>query len=166
MDGKKALKAKPKVYIADAAIRNAVLMLDDVLTEPEEMGIMVETSVYKHLAAFYYHLNTKVGYYRKTGGNEKEIDVVVEFPQGKIITEVKYRENPSIKENDAIIEVAKDEKAGVAAAIVVTKRTEDYGVVPFQTKVPVMKIPAHAFLYLLGHAEKTGYLRDKSIAPS
>jgi predicted AAA+ superfamily ATPase len=159
LDGKKVLKAKPKIYIADAAIRNAVLMLDNVLTDPEEMGIMVETSVYKHLAAFYYRSNTRVGYFRKSGGNEKEVDVVVEFPQGKILTEVKYRENPSIKENDAIVEIARDEKAGVSAAIIITKKPEDYGVVPFQTKVPVMKIPAHAFLYLLGHAEKIGYLR-------
>ena len=88
--------------------------------------------------------------------------MVVELPQGKIVTEVKYRENPIIKKNDAIIEMAKAEKAAVAAAIVVTKKPEDYGVIPFQTKVPVMKIPAHAFLYLLGHAEKTGYLGDSS----
>ncbi|MFZ5626125.1 MAG: ATP-binding protein, partial [Bacillota bacterium] len=31
LDGKKILKAKPKIYIADAAIRNAVLMLENVL---------------------------------------------------------------------------------------------------------------------------------------
>lgn len=136
-------------------------MLENVLTDPEEMGIMVETSVYKHLASFYYRSNTRVGYYRKTGGNEKEVDVVVEFPQGKILTGVKYRESASIKENDPIIEIAKDEKAGIMAAIVVTKKPEDYGILPFETKVPVMRIPAHAFLYLLGHAEKTGYLGHK-----
>ncbi|HEX2954858.1 MAG TPA: ATP-binding protein [Bacillota bacterium] len=158
LDGKKVLKAKPKIYIADAAIRNAVLMFDNVLTDPEEMGIMVETSVYKHLAAFYYRWNTRVGYYRKTGGNEKEVDVVVEFPQGKILTEIKYRENATITEKDAIVEMSRDEKVGVSAAIVVTKRPEDYGIIPIKTHVPVMKIPAHAFLYLLGHAEKTGYL--------
>jgi uncharacterized protein len=157
LDGKKVLKAKPKIYIADAALRNAVLMLDNVLTDPGEMGIMVETSVFKHLASFYYRLNTRVGYYRKTGGNEKEVDIVVELPKGKILTEVKYRETASIKENDAIVEIGKDEKAGVVAAIVVTKRPEDYGVLPYETKTPVMRIPAHAFLYLLGHAEKTGY---------
>lgn len=158
LDGKKVLKAKPKIYIADAAIRNAVLMLDNVLTDPEEMGIVVETSVYKHLAAFYYRTNTRVGYYRKAGGNQKEIDVVVEFPQGKILTEVKYRETAAITETDAIIERTRDKKSGVVAAIVVTKKPEDYGVISIKTDVPVMKIPAHAFLYLLGHAEKTGYL--------
>lgn len=158
LDGKKVLKAKPKIYIADAAIRNAVLMLDNVLTDPEEMGIVVETSVYKHLAAFYYRTNTRVGYYRKAGGNQKEIDVVVEFPQGKILTEVKYRETAAITETDAIIERTRDKKSGVVAALVVTKKPEDYGVISIKTNVPVMKIPAHAFLYLLGPAEKTGYL--------
>ncbi|MFZ5625867.1 MAG: ATP-binding protein, partial [Bacillota bacterium] len=154
LDGKKILKAKPKIYIADAAIRNAVLMLENVLADPEEMGIMVETSVYKHLAAFYYRYNTKVGYYRKSGGSEKEIDVVVEFPQGKILTEVKYRENAAIKESDAIVEMARG-KGEIVAAIVVTKRPEDFGVMPHPTRIPIMRIPAHVFLYLLGHAEKT-----------
>lgn len=37
--GKKILKARPKVYVADAAIRNAVMMLEDALSDPEEMGI-------------------------------------------------------------------------------------------------------------------------------
>ena len=30
---KGALKGKPKIFIADAAIRNAVLMIDDVLSD-------------------------------------------------------------------------------------------------------------------------------------
>jgi uncharacterized protein len=158
LDGKKVLKAKPKIYIADAAIRNAVLMLDNVLLDPIEMGTMVETSIYKHLVAFYYRYRTKVGYYRRTGGNEKEIDIVVEFPTGKIITEVKYRENSEIKENDAIVEMANNEKEGILAALVITKRAEDYGIASHITKVPIMRVPAHAFLYLLGHAEKEGYL--------
>lgn len=50
-----------------------------------------------------------MGYYRKQGGTEKEVDVVVELPQGKILTEVKYRENVSIKENEAIVEIAGNE---------------------------------------------------------
>ena len=64
MGGHKILKAKPKIYIADAAIRNAVLIDDDVLTNPIELGKMVETAVYKHVAAFYYQQATRVGYYR------------------------------------------------------------------------------------------------------
>lgn len=40
---KGALKGKPKIYIADAAIRNAVLMIDDVLSDEKELGTIVET---------------------------------------------------------------------------------------------------------------------------
>jgi predicted AAA+ superfamily ATPase len=50
--GKKILKSQPKIYIADAAIRNAVIMQEDLLTNSAEMGLMVETAVYKHIRAF------------------------------------------------------------------------------------------------------------------
>lgn len=154
--GKKILKSRPKVYIADAAIRNAVLMLDDVFSEPDEMGVMAETTVYKHVAAFYYRQQTKIGYYRQTSKSEKEIDVVVEYNTVRLLIKVKYREDSVITKKDAIVQLALDEKT--VSAIVVTKRQDDYGVLDFDTKIPIIKIPAFAFLYLLGHAEKQGYL--------
>lgn len=157
VDGKGILKGRSKIYVADAAIRNAVLMLEDVITNPEEMGIMVETAVYKHIAAFYYTSNAQVGYYRRVKENEKEIDIVVEIPQGRILCEVKYRENTHVKESDAIIELTNDEKAKVMGALLITKRIEDYGITSHNTRIPVMRIPAPAFLYLLGNAEKEGY---------
>jgi hypothetical protein len=59
-------------------LRNAVLMDDSILTDPVEMGKVVETAVYKHVAAFYYKKATSVGYYRG-GRKDKEVDVVVEY---------------------------------------------------------------------------------------
>jgi len=56
MAGRKVLKARPKIYIADAAIRNAVLMDDSLLTDPVEMGKIV-------VAAFYYQQAKSVGYF-------------------------------------------------------------------------------------------------------
>jgi len=157
VDGKGILKGRSKIYVADAAIRNAVLMLEDVITDPDELGIMVETAVYKHIAAFYYATNAQVGYYRRVKGNEKEVDVVVELPFGRILCEVKYRENTHIKETDAIIEITNDEKAKVQTSLIITKRAEDYGITSHNTRIPVVRIPAPAFLYLLGNAEKEGY---------
>ncbi len=153
MGGQKVLKASPKIYIADAAIRNAVLMDGDILTEPEEMGKMVETAVYKHVAAFYYQKATKIGYYR--GGKKgKEIDIVVDYPNiNNIIIEVKYREQAPIAVDDAICELAEE----ACAAIVVTKRFDDYGVHNAPGDKKLLRIPAFAFLYLLVHAEKNGY---------
>lgn len=153
MAGKKVLKASPKIYIADAAIRNAVLMDDSIITDPTEMGKVVETAVYKHIAAFYYQFATSVGYFR--GGKKgKEIDVVVDYPNIKnILIEVKYREEASIPNDSAIVEHCDE----ASAAIVVTKNADDFGVHNTNKSKDLLRIPAFAFLYLLGNAEKHGY---------
>ena len=153
MAGKKVLKASPKIYIADAAIRNAVLMDESLLTDPIEMGKIVETAMYKHVAAFYYQQATSVGYFR--GGRKgKEIDIVVDKPNAyNILIEVKYREGAPIKDDDAIAELC----AEASAAIVVTKGANDFGVHNTKSGKDMLRIPAFAFLYLLGHAEKNGY---------
>lgn len=155
LGGKKILKVQPKIYIADAAIRNAVIMQDDILTNPEEMGIMVETAVYKHIRAFYYHNPmTKIGYHRMSGGKDKEIDVVVSFPRGKIFVEVKYREDYHIGNGEAIVKLNDEAQS----CMVITKRDDDFG--PLKTlPEKIYRIPAYAFLYLLGHAEKNSYQR-------
>ena len=158
LSGKKVLKAKPKIYIADAAIRNAVLMDDSVLTNPEEMGRIVETAVYKHIAAFYYKAAAKIGYYRnsqKAREAEKEIDIVVEYPRIKsILIEVKYREQADISDNSAICEFA----AQANAALVITKKPTDYGVHHAPGGKLLTRIPAFAFLYLLGYVEQTNLI--------
>lgn len=82
LGGKKVLKAQPKTYIADAAIRNAVLMDDDAIC------------------------------------------------------------------------ALSDESS---AAIVITKSPTDYGIHNAPNGNKLIRIPAYAFLYLLGHAEKNGY---------
>ena len=153
MAGKKVLKTRPKIYIADAAIRNAVLMDDSIMTDPTEMGKVVETAVYKHIASFYYQFATSVGYFRG-GKKDKEIDIVVDYPNIKnIFVEVKYREEAPIADDDAIVELC-DESS---AAIVVTKRANDFGVHNTARSHDLLRIPAFAFLYLLGNAEKHGY---------
>jgi predicted AAA+ superfamily ATPase len=153
LEGKKILKARPKIYVADAAIRNAVLMDHDILTNPVEMGKLVETSVYKHVAAFYYQKATSVGYYRG-GSRNKEIDIVVDYPDIRnILIEVKYREDAAIADNSAIVEHCDQ----AASAIIITKRTDDFGEHISGDGKKLLRIPAYAFLYLLGHAEKYGY---------
>ncbi len=153
MAGKKVLKARPKIYIADAAIRNAVLMDDSIMTDPTGMGKVVETTVYKHVAAFYYPFATSIGYFRG-GRKNKEIDVVVDYPNIKnILIEVKYREGAPIADEDAIAQLCEE----ASAAIVVTKNASDFGVHNTSDGKELLRIPAFAFLYLLGHAEKHGY---------
>lgn len=153
MAGKKILKASPKIYIADAAIRNAVLMDDSILTDTTQMGKVVETAVYKHVVAFYYQIATSVGYFRG-GRKNKEVDIVVDYPRIKhIFVEVKYRENASIADDDAIVDLCDQ----ASASIVVTKNATDFGVHNTKKSKNLLRVPAFAFLYLLGNAEKHGY---------
>ena len=153
---KGALKGKPKIFIADAAIRNAVLMIDDVLSDEKELGAMVETTVYKHMVSFYQGSTASLGYFRKAKDNQKEVDVVVELPRQKILCEVKYRNNFHIAAADAIVELCQDEKSKVTDAFLITKRLDDFGITKHETKVPILRVPATAFLYILGKAEAKG----------
>ena len=153
---KGSLKGKPKIFIADAAIRNAVLMIDDALSDETELGVMVETTVYKHMLSFYQGSPARLGYFRKAKDNQKEVDVVAELPRLKILCEVKYRNNSHIAATDAIVELCRDEKAKVTNAFLVTKRLDDFGVARHETMVPILRVPAIAFLYILGKAEAEG----------
>ena len=153
---KGALKGKPKIIIADAAIRNAVLMIDDVLSDEKELGAMVETTVYKHMVSFYQGSPASLGYFRKAKDNQKEVDVVVELPRQKILCEVKYRNNSHIAAADAITELCQDEKSKVTDAFFITKRLDDFGIAKHETMVPILRVPAIAFLYILGKAEAEG----------
>lgn len=153
---KGALKGKPKIFVADAAIRNAVLMIDDVLSDERELGIMVETTVYKHMVSFYQGSPAQLGYFRKAKDNQKEVDVVAELPRQKILCEVKYRNHSHIPATDAIVELCRDEKAKVTDAFLVTKRLDDFGITRHETMVPILRVPAIVFLYMLGKAEAEG----------
>jgi len=153
---KGALKGKPKIFIADAAIRNAVLMIDDVLSDEKELGCMVETTVYKHIVSFYQGSTAQLGYFRKAKDNQKEVDVVIELPREKILCEVKYRNNSHIPATDAIVELCRDEDSKVTSAFLITKKLDDVGITKHETAVPILRVPAIAFLYLLGKSEAEG----------
>lgn len=158
MVGKKAaLKGKPKIYIADAAIRNAVLMIDNVLSDESEMGVMVETAVYKHILSFYHTSpSAQIGYYRKARENQKEVDVVIDLPKEKILCEVKYRNNSAVPATDAVISLSDEDNTKVTNSFIVTKSLTDYGVTAHDTHIPVFRIPALPFVYLLGRSEALG----------
>lgn len=137
------------LLIFDATMRNAVLMKDDITNDPEELGIIAETAVYKHIKAFYYNDSTTIGYSRGDK-KDKEIDIVVKsFKFPSILIEVKYRDQSKILETDAIITEGNDKYPG----LVITKRHNDYGRFSYENK-SIYKIPAPAFLYLLGFVEK------------
>ena len=148
------LKPQNKVYISDAAIRNAVLMKDDITNDSTELGIIAETAVFKHVNSFAYSDYCKVGYFRGDSKN-KEIDIVVKYNSNMppIMIEVKYRENPKISETELIVE-----KQNGLPNLVVTKNTYDYGLKNYKNGKQIYKIPAPVFLYLLGYVENQKYV--------
>lgn len=150
VSSKQVLKAQNKIYVSDASIRNAVLMKDDVTDDSNEMGIIVETAVYKHVRSFNYEKVVEVGYYRG-GSKNKEIDIVVDYHRSEkpIMIEVKYREDSRLSEKDAIVEYSSNESPN----IVITKKDNDYGKVQYSKGRCIFKIPAHVFLYLLGYIQ-------------
>ena len=155
---KGSLKGKPKIFIADAAIRNAVLMVDDVLADEAELGAMVETTVYKHIVSFYQGSMAHIGYYREAADNQKEVDVVIELPHKQILCEVKYRNNSHIAQKDALIKLCSEKDNQVKNAFLITKDLGDFGKTQHETVIPVMRIPAIAFLYFLGKSESGQHL--------
>ena len=148
LSGKQILKPQNKIYIADAAMRNAVLLKDDITNDPDELGLIAETAVYKHIKSFYYKDNTTIGYFRG-GKKDKEIDIVVQSSKfSNIMIEVKYRDQAKILESDAIVQEANERRPN----LVITKRPNDFGEHYYNNK-SIYRIPAPAFLYLLGRVE-------------
>jgi predicted AAA+ superfamily ATPase len=150
--GKKMLKTRHKVYLVDAALRNAVLLRgQDILENAEEMGAIVETTVLRHLYAYHYRDNPKIVYWRDPARN-KEVDIIVQSPAYTIPVEVKYREDARISAQDGIPVYCAQEQ--VKRAYWVTRREEDFDFQDFpETSLRVLRIPAHIFTYLLGQAE-------------
>ena len=146
--GGKVLKSKPKVYIADSAIRNAVLMKDDIITDPTEMGYIVETAVYRHVYTYMQKFNGTVGYYRDSK-TEKEIDIVAESVKTNLYIEIKYREKTVIKKDNPLYNIPKQNDK----IYIITKEPMDYGITKLENNKKVVRIPAFAFLYLLGKQE-------------
>lgn len=93
MSGKKILRGPNKYYLVDAALRNAARCVVRGGTNSDEMGILVETTVRRHLYAYYYRDVPTISY-RRDPVTQKEVDIIVHSPRYTFSFEVKYRENP------------------------------------------------------------------------
>lgn len=153
LGGKKILKARHKVYLVDAALRNAVLLRgESILSDADEMGTIVETTVLRHLFAYHYPDTPQISYFRDSK-TQDEVDIVVKSPAYTVATEVKYRQHANLSESAGLVSFCKAEP--VSLAYWVTKREEDFGVRRFEgASAKILRVPAHIFAYLLGQAER------------
>jgi predicted AAA+ superfamily ATPase len=88
--GKEILRARYKLYLADAAIAPSVLLKGNSLLEDQvALGGAVETAFFKHVFARYY--SQGVGFSCWRDKREKEVDIVGEVEGCLTPFEVKYR---------------------------------------------------------------------------
>lgn len=153
--GKDILRARYKIYLADAAIAPAVMLKGKaVLEDPGALGVATETAVFKHLYARYYAQNVKFSYWR--GKKEREVDLVAEVGGEVIPFEVKYRtQHTGARELKGLIELC--EQKNISRGYVVTKSLDDFGLM---TGMPsngagtkIMRIPATLLCYWMGASE-------------
>jgi len=151
--GKQALKAPPKVYLVDAALRNAVLLKgEEVLADATQMGTIVETTVLRHLLSRYHWDAPEITYWRGARRG-REIDFVVKTPRYTVAVEVKYRSDAQVSSDAGLVDFCAEND--VERAFWVTQREQDFGRSRLaECETEVLRVPAHILVYLLGQDER------------
>jgi predicted AAA+ superfamily ATPase len=162
--GKDVLRARFKIYLADAAIAPAVMLKGKaILEDAAALGVATETAVFKHLFARYYAQNVRFSYWR--GKREHEVDLVAEVGGELIPFEVKYRaQHTGARELKGLIELCQAKR--IARGYVVTKALDDFGPthgLPGSSPdsaspapaaaTQIMRIPAPLLCYWMGATE-------------
>lgn len=150
--GKDVLRARFKIYLADAAIAPAVMLKGKaILEDAAVLGVATETAVFKHLFARYYAQNVRFSYWR--GKRDHEVDLVAEVGAELIPFEVKYRaQHTGARELKGLVELCQSRH--IERAYVVTKSLDDFG--PMQglpASTRIMRVPAPLLCYWMGAAE-------------
>jgi predicted AAA+ superfamily ATPase len=153
LGGKQILKVRNKYYLVDAALRNAVLLRgEEMFTNPEEMGTIVETTVLRHLYAYYYRDTPEIVYWRDAA-TQKEVDIIVRSPAYVLPFEVKYREKPQLDKKSGLGTYCLSENP--KQGYLVTKRDADFALTQLKgIETIFLKIPAYILCYLLGQSER------------
>lgn len=163
IEGKKSLKPRPKVYIADPTLRNAVILRGESIFENEaELGKIIEACVFKHLYAFYYPEHPRFGYWRSSRGDQ-EVDFLMIYPDSNTFAcEVKYSEKIRLGSNEGIMQLA-DSPKPPRYIYLITKNHSDFGPLKGsqgKMKDAIFQIPAFIFTYLLGYIEHRRWLKE------
>ncbi|MCU0898716.1 MAG: ATP-binding protein [Burkholderiales bacterium] len=157
--GKDVLRARFKIYLADAAIAPAVMLKGkSVIEDAAALGVATETAVFKHLFARYYPQNVRFSYWR--GKKDREVDLVAEVEGHIVPFEVKYRaQHTGARELRGLIELCEQKR--IDRAYVVTRSLDDFG--PLAVAAPneatasrIMRVPAPLLCYWMGASEASG----------
>jgi len=152
--GKEILRARYKVYLADAAIAPSVMLKGKSLLEDNTaLGVAVETAFFKHVFTRYYDRSVGFTYWR--GKKDQEVDIIASMEGRLVPFEVKYRSQATgLGELKGMQQFCAERK--VARGYVITKEITDFGVLSLGAAgggATVAKIPAPLACYWLGCSE-------------
>lgn len=153
--GKQVLRARPKVYLADAAIAPGVLLKGKALLEDADaLARAVETAFFKHVFTRYYSRSVGFSYWR--GRRDLEVDIIADLQGTLVPFEVKYRspQHTGLGDLKGMVQFCGEHRVG--RGYVVTRELGDFAVVdaePATVAVRLLKIPAPLACYWLGRSE-------------
>ncbi|MBT9153516.1 MAG: hypothetical protein DDT39_00173 [Firmicutes bacterium] len=138
-------KSRSKFYIADAALRNAVLLRgEDCLSDPSYLASLAEGCIFRHLTAHFSR--AAIGYWRAPSRG-LELTMAVMLPtRPALAVQLKFRERPEILGSDPLMEFARAYPE--TPCFFVTKSSLDYG--PYANSARYFRLPAYMLLYMLG----------------
>jgi predicted AAA+ superfamily ATPase len=148
--GKNILRARPKIYLADAAIAPSVMLKGKSMLEDEQaVSRAVETAFFKHVFTRYYHISVGFSYWR--GPKDLEVDIVADLHGQLIPFEVKYRvKNTGKDELKGLLSLCEEKK--IARGYVITRDMNDFSILAMD-QTQIAKIPAPLACYWLGQSE-------------
>ena len=146
--GKNVLRARHKIYLADAAIAPAMMWKGKaLLDDPEALEVAAETAVFRHLFGR-FGSDSQFSYWRQ--GKSYQIDLVEQVGRIMIPFTVKYREQPASPKELRVLGDCCNEKQ-LPRGYVVTKSCHDFGEPAFsQSKnLKLIRLPAPLLCYWL-----------------
>ena len=151
--GKEVLRARFKVYLADAAIAPAVMLKGkSLLEDPAALGVATETAVLKHMFARHYAQAVRFSYWR--GKRDHEVDLVAEVGGELVPFEIKYRaQHTGERELKGLLELCSTRR--LARGYVVTKSPDDFGPFAHAGDTRIMRIPAPLLCWWMGATESS-----------
>lgn len=153
--GKQVLRARPKIYLADAAIGPSVLLKGKALLEDSDaLGRAVETAFFKHVFTRFYSSSIGFSYWR--GKQDREVDIIADLNGRLVPFEVKYRspQHTGIGDLKGLVEFCAENR--VEKAYVITREMDDFHVTNIDrqgAKARFLHIPAPLACYWLGRSE-------------
>lgn len=148
--GKEVLRARYKIYLADAALAPSIMLKGkNLLDDAAGLGIAAETAVFKHLWTHYTPQHGRLTYWR--GKQDREVDLVAALGEALVPYEVKYRRDVTTpRDLKGLVELCSQKQ--IPRAYAITKSLADFG--PLEG-TPVFRIPAALLCYWLGAIART-----------